>query len=100
MRNTALPCSVGIVDVRNLVAWIYSAAEKEALAKSKCHKVRVALAVGSRRWLMLCLVCWLSYRRLKLICSIELPNVQVSDTTEDDEGAFSSQENKREDIRE
>lgn len=63
MRNTALPCIVGIVDGRNPVAEIYSEAEKEALAESKCHEERMAVAVGSRRWLMFCLVCWLSYRR-------------------------------------
>ena len=40
MRNTALPCSVGIVDVRITIAWICSTAEKEALAKSKCHEAR------------------------------------------------------------
>ena len=49
--------------------------------KSKCHEIRMALAVGSRRWLIASLMCWLIYRRLMQNCSIELQNVQVSDTT-------------------
>jgi len=42
---------LGIADVRITDAWIYTEAEKEALAESKCHEERVALAVGSLRWL-------------------------------------------------
>lgn len=38
----------------------------------------MALAVGSQRWLTFCHVCWFSYRRLKLNCSLELPNVKLS----------------------
>jgi hypothetical protein len=33
MRNTALPCIVGIVDVRITDAWIYSEAEKKPSRK-------------------------------------------------------------------
>jgi len=56
MTNTLLPCSVGRADVRITDAWIYSEGEKEAEQKAKCHDVRLALAVGSQRWLMFCLV--------------------------------------------
>ena len=38
MRNTALPCSVGIVDVRNPDAWIYSEAVKEAEQKASAMR--------------------------------------------------------------
>ncbi len=75
-------CSVGIVDVRITIAWIYSEAEKEAEQKASAMRNEMALAVGSRRWLMSRLVCLLSYLRLKPNRSIELQNVQVSDTTE------------------
>jgi uncharacterized membrane protein len=52
MRNTALPCSVGIVDVRNPNAWIYSEAEKKRWQKASAIRNEMALAVGSRRWLI------------------------------------------------
>jgi len=45
MRNTALPCSVGCVDVRNPVAGIYSTAEKEAEQKASAMRYE---------WLLLC----------------------------------------------
>src|SRR5690606_20487020 len=70
MRNTALPCSVGIVDVRITNAWIYPEAEKKRWQKASAMRNEMALAVGSRRWLLFCLVCWLSYRRLKLLLFI------------------------------
>jgi hypothetical protein len=41
--------------------------KKKRGQKASAMRNERALAVGSRRWLMFCLVCWLSYRRLKLI---------------------------------
>ena len=38
MRNTALPCSVGIVDVRITDAWIYSEAEKKRWQKASAMR--------------------------------------------------------------
>ena len=38
MRNTFLPCRVGIVDVRKPVAWIYPEAGKEAKRKASATR--------------------------------------------------------------
>ena len=77
MRNTFLPCSVGIVDVRNPIARIYAEAEKKRWQKARAMRYEMALAVGSRRWLMFCLVCRLSYSRLMLLVIIDVVNIIV-----------------------
>jgi hypothetical protein len=46
----------GLVDVRNPVAWIYSEAEKKRWQKASAMRNEMALAVGSRRWLMYCVL--------------------------------------------
>ncbi|MBA2762053.1 MAG: hypothetical protein H0U39_08880 [Segetibacter sp.] len=81
-RETLLPCSVGRADVRITEARIYSEAEKEAEQKASAITKEMALAVGSWRLLLHCIVfLCIAYCRLKPNCSIELLQVQVSYTT-------------------